>query len=55
MGNVVLLIPVHLALLHDHLVGLLPHDAAVEPQLGPVDNCSHTQQRRHFVSAYIKY
>lgn len=30
--------PVYLALLDDHLVGFLPHDATMKPHLCPVDH-----------------
>lgn len=31
-----LFLPVYLALLYDHFVGFLPHDATMEPHLCPV-------------------
>lgn len=33
-------LPVDLSLLHNHLVGLLPHDATMKPDLSPVDDCN---------------
>lgn len=33
-------LPVYLSLLYDHFVGLLSHDATMEPDLSPVDDCN---------------